>query len=148
MGIDVVYSDEVADQIQYAIVTRNIYNLCGVTSAGFCEGVTPLFQLVIIILVLQYFHFQVTPTAYSSAASFFANDDCIDYYRTLGLRSNATAVNASATAICAGQNCRNRMDSYRNFLITCRVGSIDGDDDDDDDVCHNCTFVSMGHKYH
>ena len=40
MYIDVEnYSDGVADQIEYAIITGNMYTLCGVTDPGFCEGV-------------------------------------------------------------------------------------------------------------
>ena len=33
------YSDEVDDQIEYAIITREMYRLCGVPSGGFCNGV-------------------------------------------------------------------------------------------------------------
>ena len=32
-------SDEVTEQIEYAIFTREIYGLCGMSSAGFCTGV-------------------------------------------------------------------------------------------------------------
>ena len=67
---------------------------------------------------------------------FFANDICLDYYRTLGLYSSATAVNEAATAICASQRCKNRMKSYTDYLLTCRVGNFYNDDDDE--VCH-CT---------
>ena len=67
---------------------------------------------------------------------FFADDTCLDYYRTLGLYSSATAVNDAATAICASQMCRNRMKSYTDYLLTCRVGNFYNDDDDNDDVCH------------
>ena len=62
----------------------------------------------------------------------------MDYYRALALRSSADAVNNAAAVICTSQQCKNRMSSYIDYLITCRVGSIeddDDDDDDDDDVC-------------
>ena len=32
-------SDEIDDQIEYAIITREIYSLCGISSGGFCAGV-------------------------------------------------------------------------------------------------------------
>ena len=89
---------------------------------------------------------QINPPPYSIVAeqciaagdSFFSDDNCLKYYRNLGLRSSPTAINDAATAICASQACKNRMDSFINYLLTCRVGSVD-DDDDDDDVCciHN-----------
>ena len=34
-----IYSDEVDDQIEYVIITREMYRLCGVPSGGFCNGV-------------------------------------------------------------------------------------------------------------
>lgn len=35
----IVCSNEIDDQIEYAIYTRNIYTLCGIQSGGFCTGV-------------------------------------------------------------------------------------------------------------
>ena len=59
--------------------------------------------------------------------SFYEDDDtCTDYYRTLGERSSADAVNDAATAICTDQMCRNRMSNYTDYLMACRVGN--GDD--------------------
>ena len=73
---------------------------------------------------------------------FFADDTCLDYYRTLGLLSSATAtVNEAATAICTNQTCMNRMKSYTDYLLTCRVGSFYNDDDDD--VCHCMHNVAL-----
>ena len=34
-----LYSDEIDEQIEYAINTRDIYSACGITSGGFCAGV-------------------------------------------------------------------------------------------------------------
>ena len=34
-----LYSDDFNRQIEYAILTRDIYALCDVPSAGFCSGV-------------------------------------------------------------------------------------------------------------
>ena len=34
-----MYSGGVSDQIEYAILTRDIYDLCGIESGGFCTGV-------------------------------------------------------------------------------------------------------------
>lgn len=50
--------------------------------------------------------------------------------------SSATAVTNAANAICSHQTCLNRMNSYIDFLTTCRFENIvDDDDDDDHDVC-------------
>ena len=34
-----LYSNNVNRQIEYAIITRDIYELCGVSPSGFCNGV-------------------------------------------------------------------------------------------------------------
>ena len=44
----------------------------------------------------------------------------------------AAELNDAATAICTNNTCMSRMDSYINYLLTCRVGSVQ---DDDYDVC-------------
>ena len=68
---------------------------------------------------------------------------CLDSYLSLIERSSATAVNTAASAVCTSQRCKNRMSSYMDYLITCRVENILSDDDDDDDddidffVCFN-----------
>ena len=94
------------------------------------------------------FLLQTTPPPYSVDAEqcvvagdyFFEDTTCTDYYRALGLRSSASAVNSAATAICANETCLNRMGSYIDYLITCRLGSIEDDDDDDNDnVC--CMYI-------
>ena len=36
----ILYSDEIDEQIEYAIITREIYGLCGISSGGFCTGVS------------------------------------------------------------------------------------------------------------
>ena len=62
--------------------------------------------------------------------SFYEDDDtCTDHYRTLGERSSADAVNDAATAICTDRMCRNRMSSYTDNLIACRVGNNENGDD-------------------
>ena len=33
-------SEEVTDQVEHAIITREIYNLCEIPSDGFCTGVS------------------------------------------------------------------------------------------------------------
>ena len=115
------------------------------------------FEKIIIVLVL----FQTTPPLYSDDAeqcvvagdSFFADTTCLDYYRTLGLRSSATEVDNAANAICANETCMNRMGSYINYLITCQLGSIEDDNDEDNDnndVCckyftSTCDFSSQQH---
>ena len=35
----VLYSDMIRDQIDFAVLTGEMYNLCGVSSGGFCTGV-------------------------------------------------------------------------------------------------------------
>ena len=35
----ILCSNEVDDQIEYAIFTREMYELCGISSGGFCTGV-------------------------------------------------------------------------------------------------------------
>ena len=70
--------------------------------------------------------------------SFFADDTCLDFYHTLSLLSSATEVNDAATAICASQKCKNRMSSYTDYLLTCRVGNFYNNDDDDDDNANVC----------
>ena len=40
------------EQIEYAIITREIYSICGIDSPGFCEGVQ---HVVILTVVLSYF---------------------------------------------------------------------------------------------
>ena len=40
MAIEYIYSDEVEDQIEYAILAKEIYTLCGVQDPGFCTGVS------------------------------------------------------------------------------------------------------------
>ena len=45
---------------------------------------------------------------------FFADDTCVDHYRTLGYHKSATAANNAATAICTNNMCMSRMDSYIN----------------------------------
>ena len=35
----ILYSDKVHDQIDFVVLTREMYNLCGVSSGGFCAGV-------------------------------------------------------------------------------------------------------------
>lgn len=83
------------------------------------------------------FGLQTNSPSYSDAAnqcitarnSFFADNTCLNYYRTLGLRPSFTAVNNASTAICASQTCKGRLSSYVNLLITCRVGSTDDDEE-------------------
>ena len=36
----ILYSDEVSDQIETVILTREIYELCEIESGEFCEGVS------------------------------------------------------------------------------------------------------------
>ena len=36
----ILYSDEIDEQIEYVIITREIYRLCGISSGGFCTGVS------------------------------------------------------------------------------------------------------------
>ena len=72
---------------------------------------------------------QTNPPAYTDAAeqcisarkSFFADDTCLNSYLALSNRSSANAVNKAANAICSSQRCKNRMDSYTNFLTACQV---------------------------
>ena len=69
------------------------------------------------------------------------DDTCLDYYLSLIQRSSATAVNDAATAICASQTCKNRMEGYTDYLTNCRVENIlDGDDDDDVSYCKTRNF--------
>ena len=35
----ILCSNEVDDQIEYAVFTREMYELCGISSGGFCTGV-------------------------------------------------------------------------------------------------------------
>ena len=37
--VDYTYSNSVENQVTYATVTRDIYELCEVESSGFCTGV-------------------------------------------------------------------------------------------------------------
>ena len=39
-------SNQVDDEIEYAILTRNIYDVCGIESEGFCNGVCIYIQHV------------------------------------------------------------------------------------------------------
>ena len=39
INVLILYSDEVSDEIEHIILTREIYSLCEVTFGGFCEGV-------------------------------------------------------------------------------------------------------------
>ena len=36
----ILYSDEVSDQIETVILTREIYDLCEIYPGGFCDGVS------------------------------------------------------------------------------------------------------------
>ena len=85
--------------------------------------------------------FQTIPSPYSEAAercssvanSYSPNDNCLSHYYALGLRSSADTVNSAAAAICTNDFCTRHMSSYINYLLTCRVVSLDDDDDNDDD---------------
>lgn len=115
-------SDDVSDQIETIILTREIYDLCEIESHGVCNGTT-----------ISYTN--AAEQCVTAGNTFFANDTCIDYYRTLGDYSESTAVelNSAATAICTNNTCLGRWYSYINYLRTCRVGGGDDDDDDDSD---------------
>lgn len=54
--------------------------------------------------------------------SFYGDDTCLNYYRTLGQRSSS-GLNDAATEICTNRMCRNRMRSYIDYLIACQVGN-------------------------
>ena len=58
-----------------------------------------------------------------AANLFYEDDTCLNSYRALGQRSSVTEVNDAAITICTNQRCRNRMSSYTDFLIACRVGN-------------------------
>ena len=47
-----LYSEVPRDQIDYAILTRDIYTFCGIESDGFCTGVRMLNLQIIIVFAL------------------------------------------------------------------------------------------------
>ena len=48
----ILYSDEIDEQIEYVINTREIYRLCGISSGGFCAGVSYRMYIKFIISAL------------------------------------------------------------------------------------------------
>ena len=52
----ILCSNEIDDQIEYAILTRNIYDLCGVQSDGFCTGVCFLLVVVVVVVVDTHYN--------------------------------------------------------------------------------------------
>ena len=42
LSIEYIHSEEIDDQIEYAVLAREIFTLCGVQNPGFCTGVSSI----------------------------------------------------------------------------------------------------------
>ena len=62
----------------------------------------------------------------SAVNQFYAQDDvCTNNYRML---NDITSAQNAAEVICASDTCRSRLNSYADYLYTCRVGNLGNDD--------------------
>ena len=60
---------------------------------------------------------------------FFAQDDvCTNTYQMLGDLSSINSVQNAAEVTCASGTCGSRLNSYADYLYTCRVGNLGNDD--------------------
>ncbi|XP_065917414.1 uncharacterized protein [Dysidea avara] len=117
--------DGVSNQIEYAILTREMFSLCNISSPGFCGETYP----------------QYTTEAnrcINATRSFFGTTnvdsvECLNHFRTLGEMPSSDAVDIAAAQICTG-GCRKYLNDYINYLAVCQVVAKDDDGIDDDGI--------------